>query len=395
MWFKPSNKKILSLLGVLMLVAQVASAQPKPPSTMSNPLAQVMVVIMVMLALAIAILGSVVNNAVALFRDKLRKEGADAGSKTGNAATVVMLLVGALLMSLTGHAQAAADAIAAAPAVVDDSINGLSPFTFYLMASVIAVEIAILIALVYQLKFLVGIERKRVLKSSPTGVAEKKKESWWWKLNKSTSIEEEEAIDLSHDYDGISELDNKLPPWWIAAFALSILFAVVYMYRYHVSHSAPLQIEELQIAMKIADEEKTAYLAKSANNVDENSVVMLDAASIASGKALFTANCVACHGTAGEGNTVGPNLTDTYWIHGGKINDVFKTIKYGVVEKGMRSWKEDFSPIQMAQLASFVKSLKGTNPPNAKAPQGDLYDENQPAPAAGVTDSTAAAVGAK
>jgi cytochrome c oxidase cbb3-type subunit 3 len=304
-----------------------------------------------------------------------------------------MLLAGALLMSLTGNAQAAADATAAAPAV-DNSINGLSPFTFYLMAAVITVEIAILIALVYQLKFLVGIESKRVQQTSAKAAVEKKKESWWWKINKSTAIEEEAAIDLSHDYDGISELDNKLPPWWIAAFALSILFGVGYLYRYHVAHSAPLQIEELQISMKIADEEKAAYLAKSANNVDENTVVMLDANGIASGKALFGANCVACHGQAGEGG-VGPNLTDNYWLNGGKINDVFKTITYGRVEKGMRSWKSDFSPLQIAQLSSYVKSLKGTNPPNAKAPQGELYDENQAAPAKAVTDSTASAAGAK
>jgi cytochrome c oxidase cbb3-type subunit 3 len=125
--------------------------------------------------------------------------------------------------------------------------------------------------------------------------------------------------------------------------------------------------------MQKGEEEKNAYLKLTAGNVDENSVKLLDVAGIDAGKTLFKANCVACHGPEGQG-LVGPNLTDTYWLHGGDIKDVFKTIKYGVVEKGMRSWKEDFSPIQMAQLASFVKSLGGTNPTGAKAPEGTLYD---------------------
>ncbi len=86
------------------------------------------------------------------------------------------------------------------------------------------------------------------------------------------------------------------------------------------------------------------------------------------------ASCAACHGKAGEG-TVGPNLTDIYWLHGGSIQDVFKSIKYGWPEKGMKSWKEDLSPIQIAQVTSFIHSLKGTNPANGKAPQGDAYSE--------------------
>lgn len=380
------------MFGGMLLLAQVAEAQPKEPSTLSNPLAQVMVLIMVMLALAIALLGNVVNNAADLFRTKLRKARAEKNS--GNTATVILLMGASLLAAINGNAQAAADAAATAAPAVDNSINGLSPFTFYMMVSVIAVEIIILVVLVYQLKFLVGIESKKATAATADAVAAPKV-SWWDKINKSAKIEDEAAIDLSHDYDGISELDNKLPPWWIAAFALTILFSVVYLYRYHVSHTAPLQIEELEIAMKQAEEEKAAYLAKTSSNVDENSVVMLDAGAIAAGKSLFAANCIACHGNAGEGNAVGPNLTDNYWIHGGDIKDVFKSIKYGWVEKGMRSWKEDFSPMQMAQLASYVKSLKGTNPPNAKEPQGELYDENQAAGATSVTDSTAAAAPAK
>lgn len=374
------------LFALLMVASLVAGAQPKEPSTLSNPLAQVLVAIMVMLAIAIAILGNVVNSAAALFREKMRKERAAAKAALTTAAPVVLMLLG-LFASLQGIAQEAVQAPATAKA---NAINGLTPLTFYVMISVIAVEIAILIALVYQLKFLVGIESKAAeAATAKAAVPAKPKISWWDRFNQAKAIEEEAAIDLSHDYDGISELDNKLPPWWIAAFSLTILFSVVYLYRYHVSHSAPLQVEELEIAMKQAEIEKQAYLAKAANNVDENSVTMLDAAAIASGKTLFQANCIACHGNAGEGNAVGPNLTDDYWIHGGGISDVFKTIKYGWPDKGMRSWKDDFSPVQIAQLASYIKSLKGTNPPNAKEPQGEKYEEGKDtAPAA---DSTSVA----
>lgn len=376
---------------VMMLSSFSAMAQPVP-NTMSNPLAQVLVVIMLLLLIAIAILGNVVVGAANVFRDKLRKEREAAKGEAGKSALSVIALIGAgLLVSAGATAQAAADATAAAPAL-PVTYNGLSAFTFYILVGVIALEILILIALVYQLKFLVGIESKRMAKVAEAEV--QPKESWWWRLNKAVSKEEEKDIDLSHDYDGISELDNKLPPWWIAAFAITIIFSGVYLWRYHVAHSAPLPLEELEIAMQKAEAEKAAYLSKSASNVDENSVKMLDEAGIAAGKSLFTANCVACHGANGEGASVGPNLTDKYWIHGGKINDVFKTIKYGVVEKGMRSWKDDFSPAQIAQLASFVKSLQGSNPANAKEPQGQLYEEGA-ASAAPVTDSTNAAPAAK
>lgn len=387
MFSKMIKSKTVFLLTFMMLASFAAIAQPKPSSTLSNPLAQVLVVIMVLLALAIAILGNVVNSAVGMYRDKLRKERAEASKRTGAAATIV-LLAGSLLNSISSMAQ---QAEATAAPVVDNSINGLSPFTFYLMVGTIAVEIGILVALVYQLKFLIGIESKRRAVAEGSVAVEKPKESWWWRINKSASKEEEEAIDLSHDYDGISELDNKLPPWWIAAFAITILFSAGYLWRYHVAHSAPLQDEELAIAITKANAERDAYLAKTASNVDENTVVMLDDGGVAAGKAIYATNCTPCHGQAGEGNTVGPNLTDSYWIHGGGLADVFKSIKYGWVEKGMRSWKDDFSPMQIAQLTSYVKSLAGTNPPNAKEPQGDLYEEKAADVSPNVTDSTKAA----
>jgi cytochrome c oxidase cbb3-type subunit 3 len=324
---------------------------------------------MVLLALAIAILASVVNNAASMFRDKMRKDRQSAKT-TIISSIAILLMLGAPLM---GFAQEEATPAA----VTNNLINGISPMVFYLMVGVIAVEIIILIALVYQLKFLMGLEKERVVVAGSLESVAKPKESWWWKFNRSTEISNEAAIDLNKDYDGITELDNRLPPWWTVAFGITILFSVAYLYRYHVGKTAPLQAEEFQLAMKRAEAERAAFLAKSASNVDENTVVMLDAAGIASGKSIFAANCVACHGSLGEGNTVGPNLTDEYWIHGGAMGDIFRTIKYGVVEKGMRSWKDDLTPMQMAQLTSYIKSLQGTNPPNARDPQGEKFIEEE------------------
>jgi cytochrome c oxidase cbb3-type subunit III len=361
-------KKMISLLPLLMLMSITAMAQPKPPSTMSNPLAQALVLIMILLALAIAVLAGVVNNAAAMFREKMRKER-EAGNRGVVASVAVFLMLCAPLMSLSQE-----EAAALAP-VQSTMINGLSTTTFYLMVGVIAVEIIILIALVYQLKFLMGLEKERVAVPKVAAAAAKPKESWWWKLNRATDINKEADIDLNKDYDGITELDNRLPPWWTVAFGITILFSVVYLYRYHVGQTAPLQIEELEISLRKAEVQRAAFLAKNAGNVDENSVEMVDAAGIARGKSIFEANCVACHGSLGEGNTVGPNLTDEYWIHGGSLGNIFRIIKYGVVEKGMRSWKDDLTPVQMAQVTSYIKSLQGTNPPNAREPQGDKFVE--------------------
>ncbi|CAN5466751.1 hypothetical protein BH10BAC3_BH10BAC3_10890 [soil metagenome] len=347
---------------------------PPQPTALENPLAQVLLVLMVLLAVAIGILANVVNSAASVFREKMRTER-EAAKSTSQPLSAILLTIGAMLLSVTGMAQNAATATAAAP-FADDSVNGLSPMTFYAMIAVIALEIIVMIAMVYMLKWLMGIEKKRavvaVVEEVPFGV---KVNKWWNKLNKSISIEREKDIDLNHDYDGIRELDNSIPPWWLFGFVFFIVFGFGYLYRYHVAKSAPLQLEELQIAMEKADVEKQAYLKLTASNVDESSVQSLDADGITAGKALFTQNCIACHGQEGGGNAVGPNLTDTYWLHGGDIKDVFKTIKYGWPDKGMRSWQEDFSPMQIAQLASFVKSLHGTNPANGKEPQGELYNE--------------------
>ncbi|MBX2952484.1 MAG: c-type cytochrome [Leadbetterella sp.] len=210
---------------------------------------------------------------------------------------------------------------------------------------------------------------------------------WWKKISGTTvSVKDEKAIMLHHDYDGIRELDNHLPPWWVNMFYLTIVFSVVYMLVYHVWDKAPLSAEEYELSMEKARKEMEVYQQKQGNSIDEKSVKLTldDAGALANGKAIFDANCMACHGTAGEG-TVGPNLTDEYWLHGGSIHDVFKTIKYGVPEKGMISWQSTIKPKDMQDVANFILSLQGSKPANGKAPEGEKYV----ADAAAVSDSAA------
>lgn len=207
----------------------------------------------------------------------------------------------------------------------------------------------------------------------------------WNRLNKTLTdavpIELEEDIMLDHDYDGIKELDNHLPPWWKWMFYASIVYAFVYFGYFQVWKIGPDQYEKYDKKIALLEIQKAEFLASAANSVDESTVVLIsDAGRISNGKSLFKANCVACHGELGEGK-IGPNLTDDYWIHGGDIKDIFKTIKYGVPNK-MIPWQDQLLPSEISEIASFVVSLNGTNPPNAMEPQGDLYTPSES------TDST-------
>lgn len=186
-------------------------------------------------------------------------------------------------------------------------------------------------------------------------------------------VEEEKDIMLDHDYDGIQELDNSLPPWWLAMFYITVIIGPIYIYYYHMSNSGVLQKEEYEIAMRQAEQAKIRYLAKQTKMITEKNVTVLsDPGELESGKAIYIQNCVACHGQKGEGG-IGPNMTDDYWLHGGDIKSVFKTIKYGVPEKGMIAWKAQLPPSQIHQVASYIMTLHGTNPPNGKEPQGELF----------------------
>ena len=195
------------------------------------------------------------------------------------------------------------------------------------------------------------------------------------KLLGSKPIEQESEIVLDHNYDGIRELDNNLPPWWLYGFYASIIFGAVYLLRFHVFNGAN-QYDELETELaeaKIAIEE---YKKTAKDLVDANTVVLLtDASDLNAGKAIFDTNCVACHMADGGGG-IGPNLTDEYWITGGGIKNVFNTISEGGRSgKGMIAWKSQLKPAQIAQVASYVLSLQGVTPANPKEPEGDIWTE--------------------
>lgn len=377
-WYKKINNKVckaMMIWAALLCATPAAFAagggQPPKASSIDDPFALTMVIIMLILLLAIGLLAYVVLGAASYYYQR-EKEREQEKSDTPTAAIITTIML--LLFAAPVFAQ---DAGAVTTAVQSPaSFGSLSATAFYSIVGVIGIELLVLFALLYQLRVFLAKEKRKQQLASNAATAQKPLVSIWAKLNKFKPVEQEAEMDLGHEYDGIRELDNRLPPWWLYGFYASIFFAVIYLWRYHVSHTAPLSAEELQIAMVQADEQKAEYLKKSANNVDENTVKLLtDAADISDGQKVFTQNCAACHGKAGEG-IVGPNLTDGYWLHGGGIKDVFKTIKYGWAEKGMRSWKDDLSPVQIAHVASYIKSIHGSNPPNAKAQQGELFKED-------------------
>lgn len=194
-------------------------------------------------------------------------------------------------------------------------------------------------------------------------------------VGKSKPIEQEGEIILDHNYDGIKELDNNLPPWWIYSFYISIVFAVVYMARYHI-FNADDQFDEYEIEYAEANRAIEEYKKNAKGLVDANTVELLtDTADLNAGKAIYEANCVACHMADGGGG-IGPNLTDDYWILGGGIKNVFNTVAEGGRSgKGMVAWKQSLKPLEMAQVSSYVLQFVGTTPANPKDPEGDIWVE--------------------
>lgn len=287
------------------------------------------------------------------------------------------------------------------PAIIEYPITQF----FMLMVLLILVAIELILQSVENVMF------QSMNKEAQTRYLESKSKGWEWKWGKKTykrllgskPMEKESEIILDHNYDGIRELDNDLPPWWTYLFYASIIFAVVYMLRFHVfgGYDQELEYQQDVAAAQIEIEE---YKKTAKGLVDANTVELLtEASDINAGKAVFETNCVACH-LADGGGGIGPNLTDDHWIMGGGIKEIFSTISEGGrAGKGMIAWKQTLKPIEMAQVSSFIlQEIHGTTPANPKAEEGELWvDPNTPKKATPeqvidstvvVTDSTTVAV---
>ena len=305
------------------------------------------------------------------------------------------ILTAALLATVSVWSQTP-EAATAAPAA--EQGGGFASIMTWVLT--IAASIMIIVSVLYMLwvnKFmynrLVKLEALRTGVALPEDFAADQGDDFWTRLRKkywedAVPIEREHEIILHHDFDGIRELDNRLPPWWINMFYITIVWAAVYLYYYHIG-SGPSQKQEYDMEMETAKKEVAKAVAGQANKVDETSVTALtDPGMLGLGEAIFKSNCASCHGQNLEGG-IGPNLTDEYWLHGGGVKNIFKTIKYGVPEKGMIAWQATISPGDIQKISSYILSKQGTKPANGKEPQGTIWKEEAGAttPAADTTQA--------
>jgi cytochrome c oxidase cbb3-type subunit 3 len=362
-------KRKAAVTSALLTVTFATTAQgpaATPPGDSVNMLEVLLILAAFVLLFVIWGLGQVLLLLGKKLNEKRRSEGF---------IKVLTLIIG--LFAFGGaNAQDAADA---APVAVPENYGGLSALEFWSLATVIAIEALVILFLAFMARRMY----RELMGIATTGAeldAEESSFATWWKrmdakfFTKAVAVEKEADVLLDHDYDGIKELDNALPPWWKYGFYFTIVVAVIYVFNFHVFGIGKNPEQEYAAEMEAGKKVEEAYKAKTKNLVDENNVTLADAGGIAEGAKLYKQSCVACHGQNGEGG-IGPNLTDDYWIHGGSMNNIYKTIKVGYPDKGMQSWESMMNPGQMRNVASYVKSLKGTKPANAKAPQGDLNKE--------------------
>lgn len=358
--------KSIKIVTIASLVPTLAQAQQQAESAtessyMTNGLFLVMVAVIFILLLVIVGLTEVVKAAAT--HQRRREKG------KGKIVPAILLLV------LAGSQLNAQEVAVPAAEVVAPPFNywGLGAQLFWVLLACIIFELVIIIALYRTAMNLLRVEALHSGKTAPAFMDSRLMKS----ITGSQTAEEEAAIMMDHEYDGIRELDNNLPLWWKYGFYITIIAGVIYLFNFHVLGTGLSSQEEFEKEVAEGEAAVAEYKKNNAKDVDESSVVMLiDATSLSAGKAIYTENCSVCHGAEGQG-LAGPNLTDDYWLHKGGITDVFKSVKYGWTDKGMKSWEQDLNPLQMQQVSSYILSLRGTNPANPKAKEGQLYvDEN-------------------
>lgn len=237
----------------------------------------------------------------------------------------------------------------------------------------------VLVIVLKEIVNVMAINKAKALQDEKDGVVPEETPAWYVNILKSWTkakdIEQEDEIVLDHNYDGIKELDNSLPPWWVYMFYATIIFGVVYLIRFHIL-DGDSQAVEYDKAVAEARAEVEKYKATAPNLFDIENVTLLTAeADLKRGKAVFNLNCASCH-LADGGGQIGPNLTDEYWILGGGIKNVFNTVYNGGRDgKGMIAWSKTLKPEDIAKVASYVISLQGTTPAVAKPAEGEKYIE--------------------
>ena len=256
-------------------------------------------------------------------------------------------------------------------AIIENPYAGVFLGIVILFAIAIEVSIASLKNILYYTMDEAARERYDAQQAEKSKRFVKLKERLQKMMTRSKPVEEEHEIVLDHNYDGIRELDNKLPPWWLYGFYLTIIFAAVYLVRFHIfdDYTQKEEYEQEVAEAKAAIEE---YKKNNKDLIDLESVQFVtNEDDLSAGKQIYTTNCVACHKADGGGG-IGPNLTDKHWILGGGIKNVFKTIsKGGRSGKGMVAWENQLSAEEMQQVASYVLTLQGTEPAQPKEPQGE------------------------
>ncbi len=378
-----TKRLILTVLTLPVINAVLAQGAAKTAETTVvsdfNQLAVLLLIISILLAFVIWGMGQVL---VVLGRQIL-----DKNKKTPGAAAVIILLG----LSLLGQAGFAQDANAGQVVKEIPNYGGLSETTFYLFVTVIGMELVAILFLAFSIRRMYTELLPEKVNAPATS---SRFSAWWGRLDKrlftkAIPVEQEADVLMDHNYDGIQELDNALPPWWKYGFIFTIGVAAIYLLNFHVFGFGKNPSEEYTAEMENARMAKEAFEAKNKDRIDENNVPMADAAGLAWASGIFTTPslCMSCHGPQGQGNS-GPNLTDDYWLHKGSLNDIYQSIKHGYPDKGMQAWNQVYTPKEISFLASYVKSLRGTNLPNPKAPQGDLYTEAPPVPG---TDSAKSA----